>query len=131
MNLDERLARVFSDPDDQYRYYEKVRADVMREIIATDLAITRIAQDLLVLHSSRSPKQMLALLALLAHPLADSYTVLMKKSGYRQKKNIIHALKKLSEKYHWVGLLLNARREYLESMSVGAGNHRVVRRYNE
>jgi len=131
MNLDERLAMVFPDPEDQYRYYEKVRADVMREIIATDLAITRIAQDLLALHASRSPKQMLALLAILAHPLEDSYTDIMKKSGYAQKKNVIHALHKLAAKYHWVGLLLNARREHLESMSVGAGNHRVVRRYNE
>jgi hypothetical protein len=131
MNLDERLAKVFPNPEDQYRYYEKIRADVMREIIASDMAITRIAQDLLETYSAACPKRMLALLAILAHPLEDSYTDIMQKSGYRQKKNVIHALNKFGEKYQWVALLLNARREYLESMSVGAGNHRVVRRYQE
>ena len=131
MNIDERLSKVFPDPEDQYRYYEKVRADVMREIITSDIAITHIAQDLLEIYNAACPKRMLALLAILAHPLEDSYTDIMAKSGYSQKKNVIHALHKLGEKYKWVSLLLDARREHLRSMSVGAGNHRVIRRYNE
>jgi hypothetical protein len=131
MNIDERLSKVFPDPEDQFRYYQRVRADVAREMIETDMAITRIAQDLLEIYNAACPKRMLALLAILAHPLEDSYTDIMAKSGYRQKKNVIHALNKLGEKYKWVSLLLDARREHLRSMSVGAGNHRVVRRYNE
>ena len=131
MNIDERLSKVFPDPEDQFRYYQRVRADVAREMIEKDMAITRIAQDLLEIYSASCPKRMLALLAILAHPLEDSYTHIMAKSGYRQKKNVIHALNKLGEKYRWVALLLEARREHLKAMSVGAGNHRVVRRYQE
>lgn len=131
MNIDERLNKVFPDPEDQYRFYQRVRADVAREMIETDMAITRIAQDLLEIYNAACPKRMLALLAILAHPLEDSYTDIMAKSGYSQKKNVIHALNKLGEKYQWVALLLERRREHLQAMSVGAGNHRVVRRYNE
>lgn len=79
--------------------YQKIKADAARELRYSDLAVTRVAADLLEIYQ-RNPRNAVIILDAIAHPM-DSYQAISERHGI--SKQAVHGtLDRLGNRYPWV-----------------------------
>ena len=101
--LAEEMKRVSGTDAEAYDIYTALRKAIYDEIVLDDLAITRIAPDLIAI-TAAAPRKALLVMHLLASPYA-SYSELGKRMGYSKQRAAI-ILHSLAQSYEWLGRLL-------------------------
>lgn len=102
------LAAAIGRDTEVKEIYEVVRRAVIADLTYDDLAITRVAPDVLKVREKSETKALL-LLCLLADPYA-SYSELGKRVGWT-KQRVGFVLKNLSEEFSWLKVFLAIHNE--------------------